>query len=213
MLFFVPLGSYLPFRSHEEQHVRLITGLLFAGLLTGCVTAPQQAQYRAEYKTRQPITAQSTWRFAVKPVTPAGDHDAGSRDLTGLFYLSEEQASTVQVNINYPAKTLHATALDAKGHPLHSSTLILLDQNAAAPSNYEYFRLTQDGRLEREWRNCTPDISVGCRWWHIELFITRQGDMAVRRSESTAGMLLLVFPFWAAIHHLEIFPHSTPVTL
>jgi len=99
-------------------------------------------------------------------------------------------------------------SLDAQNRTLREETYALLDESAAKPSDVEsrYFFLTKEGVLLTKFKNCTPDMSVGCRWQERTLFITRNGDMAVQLASGTAGMAFLVIPFYGSEKYLEIFP-------
>jgi len=178
-------------------------------LLSGCVvSSPQKSQYQAEYPNRQDIRSHSLYRFVTTPLKPGGDEYKGTDDLALLFYVSSKNAATVELRFNYPAKTLQATSLDAQNNALSQQTWALLDESAAKPtdSNSRHFWLTKDGVLRTQYKNCTPDMSVGCRWVDREMFITRSGDMAVQYAEGSAGMVFLVIPFYGSQKYLGIFP-------
>lgn len=181
-------------------------------LLSGCVvSSPQKSQYQAEYPNRQDIRSHSLYRFVTTPLKPGGDEYRGADDLAQLFHVSKKTAATVELRFNYPAKSLQATSRDAQNNTLGQQTWILLDESSAKPSDpqSDYFWLTKDGVLRTHYKNCTPDMSVGCRWVEREMFITRNGDMAVQYAEGSAGMAFLVIPFYGSQKYLGIFPKAS----
>ncbi|MCU6668735.1 hypothetical protein M8013_08235 [Enterobacteriaceae bacterium H4N4] len=178
-------------------------------LLSGCVvSSPQQSQFQAEYPNRQDIRSHSVYQFKTTPLKPGGDEYKGTDDLAQLFYVSSKSAATVELRFNYPAKSLQATSRDAQNNTLSQQTWTLLDESAAKPSDPErqYLWLTKDGVLRTKYKNCTPDMSVGCRWVERDMFITRSGDMAVQYAEGSAGMAFLVIPFYGSQKYLGVFP-------
>lgn len=189
--------------------MRQLSVLLFILFLSGCVvSSPQKSQYNAEYPNRQDIRAHSVYRFKVTPLKPGGDEYKGVDDLAQLFYVRSDTAATVELRFNYPAKVVQATSLDAQNHPLQQRTWALLDESAAKPSDPEsdYFWLTKEGVLVKKYKNCTPDMSVGCRWIERTLFITRNGDLGVQLADGSAGMAFLLIPFYGSEKYLGIFP-------
>ncbi len=195
--------------------MRVLFALLLTSLLAGCITSsPQKALYKAEYPHRQDIRQQNVYQFKTTPIKASGERYRGAGDLAVLFGVSHQNASTVQLRFNYPAKSLEAVSLDAANKTIRKETFILLDESAPKPSRPEtnYFYLTKDGQLVQKSRNCTPDMSVGCQWWNHMLFITRNGDMAVHYENGSAVLLFLVFPGYGSHDYLEIFSKVSPVT-
>ena len=194
--------------------MRVLFALLLSSLLAGCITSsPQKALYKAEYPHRQDIRQQNVYQFKTTPIKASGKRYRGAGDLAVLFGVSHQNASTVQLRFNYPAKSLEAVSLDAANKTIRKETFILLDESAPKPSRPEtnYFYLTKDGQLVQKSRNCTPDMSVGCQWWNHRLFITRNGDMAVHYENGSAVLLFLVFPGYGSHDYLEIFSKVSPV--
>lgn len=181
--------------------------LILTSLLAGCVTSsPQSALFKAEYPQRLDIRQHSVYQFKTKPISASGESYRGSGNLTTLFRVSNEDASVLQLRFNYPAKSLDAVSLDTRNRILDKHTFALLDESASASaSEGEYFYLTKDGQLMQKNRNCTPDMSVGCQWWIHNLFITRNGDMAVHYEKRSAVVLFLLLPAYGSNEYLEIF--------
>lgn len=191
--------------------MRQLSVLLCLLLLAGCVvSSPQKAQFNAEYPNRQDIRNHTVYRFMTKPLKPGGGKYYGSNDLAETLYVRADNAVTVELRFNYPARTLQVKSLDGQNRTLREETYVLLDESAAKPSDPEslYFFLTKDGVLLTKYKNCTPDMSVGCRWLERTLFITRNGDMAVQLADGTAGLAFLVIPFYGSKKYLEIFPQA-----
>lgn len=147
--------------------MRKFTALLLMGLLTGCsVNAPQSAQYNAEYSQRQDIRTQNVYRFKIKPLQPSGGKYWGADNLTQVFYVSDKNAATIELRFNFPTATLQASSLDEQGKVVSTQTFALLAESATPPSGSDtkYLYLTKSGELLSKWKNCTPDMSVGCSW-------------------------------------------------
>ncbi len=189
--------------------MRQLSVLLCLLLLTGCVvSSPQKAQFNAEYPNRQDIRSHTVYRFMTKPLQPGGGKYYGANDLAETLYVRADNAAMVELRFNYPGRSLQVKSLDAQNRTLRDETYALLDESAAKPSDAEsrYFFLSKEGVLLTKFKNCTPDMSVGCRWQDRTLFITRSGDMAVQLASGTAGMAFLVIPFYGSEKYLEIFP-------
>lgn len=197
--------------------MRKLSALIIMGLLTGCsVNTPQKAQYNAEYSQRQDIRAQNVYRFKIKPIQPSGGKYWGEDNLAQVFYVSDENAATIELHFNYPARTLLASSLDKQGQVLHKRTFALFAESATPPSDpdADYLYLTKSGELRTKWKNCTPDMSVGCRWGGHTIFITHSADLAVQYESGTAGMAFLLIPFYGSETRLQIFakaPDNPPV--
>lgn len=192
--------------------MRKLLPLLLTLLLAGCViSSPQKAQYNAEYSNRQDIRTQSVYRFITKPVKPSGENYWGAGDLPQLFYVTSDNAAVVELRFNYPAKSLLITSLDGQNNVLEKKTFALLDESASKPSDpkFSYFYLTKDGELMMKYHNCTPDMSVGCRWFEHRIFITRNTDLAVQYESGSAGMAFLLIPFYGSQKYFEVFPRAT----
>ncbi|MEQ4451592.1 MULTISPECIES: hypothetical protein [Kosakonia] len=189
---------------------RILT-LLLSVLLAGCISSPQKAQYNAEYANRQDIRAHEVYRFMTKPVKSSGEKYWGAGDLAELLYVVDDKAAVVELRFNYPAKSMQVTARDAQNKVLRERTFILMDEAASKPadSDIRYFYLTKEGELATTSRNCTPDMSAGCRWWNYKLFITHNADLAVQYEHGAAGLAFLVFPMYSSSQNLEIFPKAT----
>lgn len=191
--------------------MRQLSVLLCLLLLTGCtVSSPQKAQFNAEYPNRQDIRSHTVYRFMTKPLKPGGGKYYGANDLAEMLYARADNAAMVELRFNYPAKRLQVKTFDRQNSILQEQTWILLDESAAKPSDPEshHFWLTKEGVLLTKFKNCTPDMSVGCRWQERTLFITHNGDMAVQFAKGTAGMAFLVIPFYGSEKYLEIFPKA-----
>jgi hypothetical protein len=187
--------------------------LILTLLLTGCASSPQQAQYKAEYPVRQDMRKQSIYQFQTKPIKSSGARYWGSGNLAELFYVSDDQASTLEMRFNYPARSLQVSSRDPHNNILRQRTFILLDESAAKPSDSKtgYVYLTKDGQLSRKTKNCTPDMSVGCQWWNHTIFLTRQGDLAVNYESGGAVLMFLVLPLYGSNEYFEVFPKVSPV--
>ena len=191
--------------------MRQLSLLLCLLLLTGCVVnAPQKAQFNAEYPNRQDIRHHAVYRFMTKPLKPGGGKYYGANDLAETLYVRADNAAMVELRFNYPGRSLQVKSLDAQNRTLREETYALLDESAAKPSDVEsrYFFLTKEGVLLTKHKNCTPDMSVGCRWQDRTLFITRKGDMAVQLAKGGAGMAFLGIPLYGSQKYLEIFPKA-----
>jgi hypothetical protein len=188
--------------------MRLVLTLVLTSLLAGCVVdSPQKAQYNAEYPHRQDIRRQTVYQFMTKPVTK---ESKGSDDLAEFFHVREDRATRVELRFNYPAHLVEISALDENRRVLRKTTVALLDESAADPSDREadYFYLTKDGTLLRKSKNCTPDMSVGCRWDVHTAFLTQKGDLAVQYENGSAGLFFLVVPFYGSSKYLNVFPNA-----
>ncbi|MEJ5064761.1 hypothetical protein WH279_14770 [Erwinia sp. MYb375] len=193
--------------------MRTLLAVTLTALLAGCVTTPsQKAQFNAEYPHRQDIRQQSVYHFMTKPVSASGKKYWGSDNVAELFYVSDNAASMLQLRFNYPGRSVEVSSLDTHQKTLRKRTFALLDESAAKPSNADadYLVLTKGGQLMKKTRNCTPDMSVGCRWWNHTIFITRHADMAVHYEEGGAGLIFLIFPFYDSSEYLRIFQKVTP---
>ncbi|QMV51187.1 hypothetical protein [Ewingella americana] len=190
-----------------------LSALLLVLLLAGCsISAPQNAQYKKEYSARQDIRKQSLYQFMTKPVAAGGGRYWGSGDLAALFSVMDKQATSLELRFNYPAKSLEVSSRDAQNKTLRSKAFRLLDESAAKPADADngYFYLTKDGQLVKNTRNCTPDMSVGCRWWNTKIFITGNGNLAVQHEEGGAGMMFLMIPVYGSNANFEVFPKAPP---
>ena len=187
--------------------------LILTLLLAGCARSPQQAQYNAEYPVRQDMRKQSVYQFQTKPITPSGARYWGAGNLAELFYVSDDQASTLEMRFNYPARSLLVTSRDPQTNIVRQRTFILLDESVAKPSDSQtgYMYLTKDGQLLRKAKNCTPDMSVGCQWWNHTVFLTRKGDLAVNYESGGAALMFLVLPLYGSKEYLEVFPNVSPL--
>ncbi|MCT4707653.1 hypothetical protein MUA03_17370 [Enterobacteriaceae bacterium H16N7] len=189
--------------------MRGLSALLMVLSLTGCViSSPQREQYNAEYSSRQDIRTHTLYRFMAKPVKSSGEKYWGAGDLTELFYVKGDAASSVELHLDYASKSMTVKSIDTQNKTLHEEKYILLDESDEKPSdsNVKYIYLTKDGELIRKVKNCTPDMSVACQWWDHRLFITHNGDLAVQYQQGSAGMLFLLVPFYGNRSYLEIFP-------
>jgi len=189
--------------------------LLLTSLLAGCVTSsPQKTLFKAEYPQRLDIRQHNVYQFKTRPIVSSGESYRGSGDLTELFRVSNKNASMLQLRFDYPERSLEVVSLDAHNTVLDKHIFSLLDESASGPSDSEgeYFYLTKDGQLMQKTRNCTPDMSVGCQWWIHNLFITRNGDMAVHYENGSAVVLFLLLPAYGSHEYLEIFSKVSPLS-
>ncbi|WP_228303343.1 hypothetical protein [Klebsiella aerogenes] len=188
--------------------MRKFTALILMGLLTGCsVNAPQSAQYNAEYSQRQDIHTQNVYRFKIKPLQPSGGKYWGADNLTQVFYVSDKNAAAIELRFNFPTATLQASSLDEQGKVVSTQTFALLAESATPPSGSDtkYLYLTKSGELLSKWKNCTPDMSVGCSWGGHQIFITHSADLAVQYATGGAGLAFLLIPFYNSEARLQIF--------